>query len=161
MNNALEIVQNLDNVQTIMMTKQIYQDIFKAVPLNEVKQMVKDDESVALLNKLDTNMMKQYIDSKQSVDIARNMLLAFANDRDLSCLVINAWEEVKADDALMNETILALGLIANLTLFMATTELEFECKGVKVKKGRASADQIKAVLSPVAEFVKNILHGIM
>ena len=57
--------------------------------------------------------------------------------------------------------IISLGLIANLTLFMATTEFEFEIKGVKIKKKTASADQIKAIISPLTEYVKGMVSGII
>ena len=160
MQKALDIVQNLDDVQSVMMLKQIYKDIFKAIPFEEIKRSVGDDESVSLLGKLNTDMMKQNIDPEQSVDLTQKMLLYFAKDKNLAYLVIDAWEKVENDDSLMIGTIITLGIIANLTLFMATSELEFEFKGVKIKKGTASAEQIKAVLSPLTEFIKKIVPGI-
>ena len=159
MQKALKIIQNLDDVQSVKMLKQIYKDIFKAVPFEEMKRSAGDNDSVSLLSKLDTDMMQQNFDPEQSVDLTKKMLLVFAQDENLSGLVINAWEKIENDDSLMIEAIITLGLIANLTLFMATTELEFEIMGVKIKKGTASAEQIKAFISPLTEFVKKIAPG--
>lgn len=161
MQKALEIIQHLDDVQSVKMLKQIYKDIFKAVPVEEVKRITgnNNNEAVSLLNNLSDDMIKKNFDPEQSVDLTKKMLLAFAKDENLSWLVINAWEKVENDDSLMIEVIITLGLIANLTLFMATTELEFEIKGVKIKKGIANAEQIKAVLSPLTDFVKGIALG--
>jgi hypothetical protein len=159
MQKAFEIIQNLDDVQSVKMLKQIYKDIFKAIPFDEVKRSAGDNESVSLLCNLDTDMMRHNFEPEQSVDLTKNMLLAFAEDENLFWLVINAWEKIENDDSLMIETIITLGLIANLTLFMATTEAEFEIKGVKIKKGIANAEQIKAVLSPLVELIKRIVPG--
>ena len=159
MQKALEIVQNLSDVQSVKMLKQIYKDIFKAVPIDEVKRRAEDNESVALLSNLSVDKMKESIDPEQSVALTRNMLLAIAQDENLSWSVISAWEKVENDDSLMIGTIITLGLIANLTLFMATTEAEFEIKGVKIKKAAANAEQIKAVVSPLIEFVKKAALG--
>lgn len=161
MKKALEIIQNLDDVQSVMMLKQIFKDIFKAIPYEEIKQNLGDNDSVNMLTKLNPDNMQQNFDSEQSVKLTKNMLLAFAEDKNLSWLVINAWEEVEKDDSLMIGAIISLGLIANLTLFMATTEFEFEIKGVKIKKKTASADQIKAIISPLTEYVKGMVSGII
>jgi len=159
MQKPLEIIQNLDNVQSVIMLKQIYQDIFKAIPYEEVKRSVGDNEAIFLLSKLDSNMMKQKFDSEQSLDLTKKMLMGFAQDENLSWLVINAWEKIENDDSMMIDVIISLGLIANLTLFMATTEMEFEIKGVKIKKKAASAEQIKALMEPLTEFLKKIVPG--
>lgn len=156
MQKVFEIIENLDDVQSVKILKQIYKDIFKAIPFDEVKRSAGNNQSVSLLCNLDTDMMRQNFEPEQSLDFTKKMLLAFAGDENLSWLVINAWEKVENDDSLMIETIITLGLIANLTLFMATTELEFEIKGVKIKKEKASPEQIKAVISPITEFVKRI-----
>ncbi len=159
MKKALDIVQNLDDVQAVMMLKYIYQDIFRAVPFEEVKQNVQDRETISQIDKLSTDVMKQSIDAEQSVELTRNMLLCFAKDENLSNLVTDAWERVYNDDSLIIETIITVGLIANLTLFMATTEVEFEFKGIKIKKMSASGEQIKAVLNPLTELIKKIVPG--
>ena len=159
MKKALDIVQDIDDVQAVMMLKQIYQDIFTVIPLKEIKQNVEYQGSVSMLKDLDIDIMKQNIDPEQSVELTRKVLKGFALDKDLSNLVIHNWEKIEKDDSLMIETIITLGLLANLTLFMATTELEFEFKGIKIKKKGANAKQIKAVLSPLTELIKKIVPG--
>jgi predicted nucleic acid-binding protein len=157
MKKALDIVQNLDDVQAVMMLKQIYQDIFTKISLKEINQHIDNQESVSMLKNLDVDDLKQNIDPEQSVELTRKVLLGFASDENLSDLILHNWEKIEKDDSLMIETIVTLGLLANLTLFMATTELEFECKGIKFKKKGANADQIKAVLSPLTELIKKIV----
>lgn len=159
MSEALDIVCNLDDVQATMMLKQIYQDVFKAVPLEHVKQRVEYKGCLAMLQDIGTDVLKQNIDPEQSVALTRKVLKGLALDRDLSGLIMDSWERVKKDDSLVVETIITLGLIANLTLLMATTELKFEIRGIKVNKKGASAEQIKAVLSPLIELVKKITPG--
>lgn len=161
MGKALDIVKNLDDVQAVKMLKQIYRDIFKSIPYEKIKQNVEGKESVSILRKLDPDIMKQNIDPDHSVELTRNMLLCFAGDKNLSALVIDAWKKVENDDELMIGMIITLGIIVNLTLFMATSEVEFEFKGAKIKKGTANADQIKAVLSPLTELIKKIVPGIV
>ena len=104
-------------------------------------------------------IMKQNIDPEQSVELTRKVLLGFASDDNLSDFILHNWEKIEKDDSLMIETIVTLGILANLTLFMVTTELEFEFKGIKIKKKGANADQIKAVLSPLTELIKKIVPG--
>ncbi len=116
-------------------------------------------EEISILKDLDIDIMKQNIDPEQSVELARKLLTGFALDKDLSNLIIHNWEKIEKDDSLMIETIITLGILANLTLFMATTELEFEFKGIKIKKKGANAEQIKAVLSPLTELIKKIVPG--
>jgi predicted nucleic acid-binding protein len=136
MKKALDIVQNIDDVQAVMMLKQIYQDIFTKISLKEINQHIDNQESVSMLKNLDVDDLKQNIDPEQSVELTRKVLLGFASDENLSDLILHNWEKIEKDDSLMIETIVTLGLLANLTLFMATTELEFECKGIKFKKKR-------------------------
>ena len=61
MNKALEIVEKLNDVQAVMMLKQIYQDIFTAIPLEDIKQNIEYQESVSMLKDLDLDIMKQNI----------------------------------------------------------------------------------------------------
>lgn len=160
MQEAVEIVQKLNDVQSVMMLEHIYKDIFSTFSYEEIQQNVKDNSSVSMLGKIDNDTLKQTIEPEQSVELTRKMLVCIANDPTLSCFVTNAWEEVEKDDSLMIGTIITLGIIANLTLFMATSELEFEYKGIKYKKTAATGEQIKAVLSPVTELVKKWVPGI-
>ena len=51
-------------------------------------------------------------------------------------------------DELFVETILTAGFVAGMLLVLATTDIEFQVKGVKFKKHPATAEQIKAVTEP-------------
>jgi hypothetical protein len=85
-----------------------------------------------------------------SVDISRRLLLTLASDPATAPLVEEAWQEVEDDDSLFIEAIVALGLIANLTLFMATTRVKFKIGKLQIEKGAADVEMIKAALRPLS-----------
>lgn len=154
---ANQIVDNLSEVQTVKLASHLYQSIYKAVPYKTVTEsLVTNIDEVAYIRGLDKETKKHRLDSGQSVEAAKLLLSSFANDDTLAPVLINAWEEVKQDDSLFIEAIIAVGLLANLTLFMASSEIEMEIGGVKIKKGKPSLDVLKAVLEPITELIKRI-----
>ena len=54
--------------------------------------------------------------------------------------------------------ILAVGLVASMMLLVSTTEIELEFKGVKIKKGKATAEQIKAIAEPLFKAIGKIAN---
>lgn len=161
MQKAIAIVEKLSDVQTVSLLKQIELMLSKAIPPGAVEAHLPEDlEGVSLLRKLSPATKASKADPTVSVTIAKGMLRAMAADDNLAPLVVRAWDEVKSDDSLFVGAAIAVGLMANLALFLVTTELEFEVKNLKIKKGKASAEVIREVLRPLTEFVKKIGRGL-
>ena len=72
--------------------------------------------------------------------------------------IIKMWEEYEPQE-LFVEAILAVGLVASSLLLMATTEIELEFKGIIIKKGRATPEQIKAIAEPMFNAIARIAVG--
>jgi len=154
MQTAVEIVQTLDSVQAVSLLKRLNQIIFGAVTYQEIQDHLPAGiDELKLLENLDVQAKKQYLDPKTSVELSRQLLMEFARDEALAPVVIKAWDDIREDDSLFIETIIALGLIANLTLFMATTDLEFTVGQLRIKKPPAPPALVKAVLNPLSIFV--------
>jgi hypothetical protein len=157
MKEAVAIIENLTNVQAISLLRQLNRNLFTAVPYKDVQENLdKELEEIELLKTLDLETKKQNLDSKSSVEITKFILMAFAKDIDFAPALVQAWDEIKDDDALFIETIVAVGLIVNLTIFMATSEIEFKIGNLKLKKGKADAGILKEIMKPVVEIIKRI-----
>ncbi|UWZ85249.1 hypothetical protein [Occallatibacter riparius] len=157
MQTAVEIVQRLDGVQSISLLKRLNQKLFGAVTYTEVQAHLPTGSSeLNILQNLDGQTKRESLDSNTSVELARQVLIAFACDKALAPVLVQAWEEIKSDDSLFVETIITLGLIANLTLFMATTQLEFKVGNLAIKKETANEGLVTAVLNPLKVLVSKV-----
>lgn len=144
--NAEQIVDGLNDVQVVAMVKRIGANLAGALPRERLTAAPEVANDVAVLTGADPRTM---LDPVVSVQASRRLLEALAADPGTAALILQAWAEVEQDDSLFIETIVALGLIANLTLFLATSDIKVKVKGIEIKKSRASADVIRAVLEPI------------
>ena len=154
MQDTVTLVNNLSDVQAVNLLKQLNQTVYKNIPYNKVVAQLPDQEDVTFIRDLDIESKKQPLDEAASIEATRHVLMSFAQDKQIAPLLETAWEKIKDDDSLLIDVIVAVGLLANLTLFMATTEIEFKVGGLTIKKGTASEGAIKAILSPVSELIK-------
>ncbi|MGA1840192.1 MAG: hypothetical protein ACMUIU_06155 [bacterium] len=159
MQEAVAIVENLTDVQAISLLKKLYRDLFKTVPYQEMLKSLADGvEEVDYLQNLDVNMKKQNLSPEKSVEATKHVLLTFAQNEDFAPLLVQIWEEIKNDDSLFIEVIITVGLIVNLTLFMAS-EIELNVGGLTIKKGKVSNEKLKTIMEPVTELIKRIPTG--
>jgi hypothetical protein len=157
MDKAITLVKGLSDLQTISLLKQLYGDIFKAVPFNEIEAHLPPDmEEIKILFAIDREVKKKNLASSDSVEGAQKILMAFAQDENLAPILMQAWNEIKDDDSLFIEAIIAVGLLANLTIFIASSDIEFNIGKLKVKKHKTNANVVKEVLKPVIELIKKI-----
>jgi hypothetical protein len=90
------------------------------------------------------------------VTLGRQLLRSFASDPALAPLAGEVVDAVRADDSLFIEAALALGVLVNLTMFMASSELTFQSGGLTIKKGPVTAEVVKAIVEPVTELIKKL-----
>jgi hypothetical protein len=154
MRQAKKIVESIDDVQAVSLLKKLNRTVFEAVQFDDLKKNIISIDGIDQIGSLTLEQKKTNLDSDQSGMLTRNILTAFANDSQLAPLLVQCWEEIENDDAMFVEAVIALGLVANLTLFLATTNLKVKFKNVDIEKKAADPDIIREVLTPITEFVK-------
>jgi hypothetical protein len=154
MRQAKKIVESIDDVQAVSLLKKLNRTVFEAVQFDDLKKNIISIDGIDQIGSLTLEQKKTNLDSDQSGMLTRNILTAFANDAQLAPLLVQCWEEIENDDAMFVEAVIALGLVANLTLFLATTNLKVKFKNVDIEKKAADPDIIREVLTPITEFVK-------
>jgi hypothetical protein len=156
---AMEIVNNMSDVEVVRFLehfgKQLFEGTTPEVVMNSVTPELKDLAELKKIDALDGETRKRRLEPTDSARIARVTLEQMAQDDGLSDALVKSWEEYDPQE-LFVEMILAVGLVASMILLVSTTEIELEFKGVKIKKGKATADQIKAIAEPLFKAVGQI-----
>lgn len=148
MPNTVQVVSKLSDIQVIKMVKQIEETIADAISPDELEEHA-DPGALKEVKGATAGDAEQLLPPAVSLDVSRRVLLALASDPATAPLVEQAWAVVEEDDSLFIEAIIALGLIANLTLFMATTKVKFKVGTLEIDKGDANVEMIKAALQPL------------
>lgn len=148
MPNTVQIVSRLSDIQVIKMVKQIEETIADAISPDELEEHA-DPGALKEVKSATAGDAEQLLPAAVSLDVSRRVLLALASDQATAPLVEQAWVVVEEDDSLFIEAIIALGLIANLTLFMATTRVKFKVGALEIDKGDANVEMIRAALQPL------------
>jgi len=157
MENAVELIHSLSDVQAVSLLQRLNKDFYSAVPYGDVQRAAIPEARASL--EVDAQTRKQSLSPEASVQAARMLLTALARDPDLAPAVVQAWDDVREDHKLFVETVLAVGLVVNLTMFMATSEMEFKIGKLRVKKKTASAKLIKELVAPLTELMKKFTPG--
>ena len=152
--SAQEIVQNLNDNQAVMMANKINDKIFSNVEFDIIERGIKDDNVGKTLLGLSDDQLKIELNANISVDLSREILESMAKDENLSMLITDVWREVQEDDSMFVGTAIAIGLIANLTLFMISSEFELEIGGVKLRKHTIDTEAVKAIMEPITEAIR-------
>lgn len=156
---AIKIVSNMSDVQAVHFLEHFGKQLFEGTTPEAVKNGVtpglKDLAELRQLDTLDGETRQRRLEPKDSALIARVTLQQMAQDDGLSDALVKSWEEYDPQE-LFVETILAVGLVASMMLLVSCTEVEFEFKGIKIKKGQATAEQIKAIAEPLFRAVGRI-----
>ncbi|UCD58292.1 MAG: hypothetical protein JSV16_04030 [Candidatus Hydrogenedentota bacterium] len=152
--SARETVESMSDVESVRFLTHFAREMFKQTDrfaiLNSVSGDVAALEEIRRVRSLDDSERKARFGPQDSARMARRILEVLADDEVMAPVVEEVWETYRPDE-LFVETILSAGLVAGLLLFVATTDLEGEVMGIRFRKGRASAEQIRAIAEPFFE----------
>ena len=158
------IVRDLTDSQVVGVVKEFFSEVFTQIPYEEVRLNSETVANLDSLVRLDGETLECPLSAAESARLGRLVLERFARDPELSPLVDKACEKVKSSDEMFVDVLLALGLIVNLTLLVATTEVQVkkESDGTttwKLTKKKASPELVKAVIDPVVGAAKSFGLG--
>lgn len=159
MQTTLDIVHSLSDSQVVEVVKELFNAVYTQVPYNEVRNNSEAVAEVDPLVSLDNEALKYELSATESARLGRLVLEQYARDPELAPFVQQAWDKVQNSDNLVVGVILALGLVVNLTLLVATTEVQVQ-KGAdgtttwKLVKREAKPELVEAVVNPVVQAVK-------
>jgi len=164
MTSTEDIVRGLSDTQVAAVVEELFNDVYTEIPYEEVRSNAVAVAAVGPLTDLDGETMRAELSPAESVRLGRLVLEQYARDPALSPLVRKACERVAGSDDLFVSVILAVGLVANLALLVATTEVEAQTADDgtvkwKITKKQASADVIKAIVEPIAKAAKSVVAG--
>ncbi len=151
MTTAQQIVSNLDDNQAILMVNKINDRIYAAVDYSTIEQSAKGDDLGNALLEISDDQMNARMDADDSVAVARRFLDSIARDESLSYLVIDAWEEVQNEDSMFVGTVIAVGLVVNLTLFMISSKIKIDLGNVTIEKDKVDTEAVKAIMEPLSK----------
>ena len=78
-------------------------------------------------------------------------------DDSIAPALVSAWQNYKSEsDELFVETVLAAGFVAAVLMFMATTEVEGQVKGVKFRKIAATPELVQAIIKPFLDILAKL-----
>ncbi|MCH9027950.1 MAG: hypothetical protein IIA05_12700 [Proteobacteria bacterium] len=159
MQTTQELIQALSDSQVIEVTKELFNIVYKQVSYAEVRSNSERVAEVDALVTLDSESLKQEMSAAESVHFGRLVLKEYAGNPELAPFVRQAWEKVESSDDLIVGVILALGVVINLTLLMATTSVKMkkDASGTvtwDIGKKQAGLELVKAVINPLVDVAK-------
>ena len=152
MGDTLAAINELTDVQVVAAIRRLSRRVFSELPFDAVKAAT----SAGDLTRVPEALAAVKLDADTSLVMGRQLLRTFAADPSVAPLVSEVVEEVRHDDSLFIEAAIALGVLVNLTMFMASSELTFQAGGLTIKKGPVTADIIKAIVEPITELVRKM-----
>jgi hypothetical protein len=164
METTLEIVRDLSDSQVVGVMKELFNLVYKDIPYDSVRANSEAVAEVAPLASLDGEHLDRDLSAEDSAQLGRLVLEEYANNPDLEPFVRQASEDVRGSDKLVVGVILALGVVVNLTLLVATTS----ARVVKATDGsiswsmtktKAKPELVEKVVAPVVEAVKTRCLG--
>jgi hypothetical protein len=126
------------------------------VPLEQIRGAGAGQAGVAALLQLDASALSRTLSEDASLRLGRMLLAKLAADASLAPLVDEAIDAAEGAEDMVIGVILALGLVVNLTLLVATTRVK-AAKNAKgevtwsVEKKPADTELVKTVVDPVAK----------
>lgn len=150
---TVETVMGLSDTEVVAVAKEFFGQVYRQVPYKDVLANAQSMAEVSTLAGLDNGVLQQDMSPEDSVRYGRYLLEEFARDDSLASVVDEACQTVRESDDLVIGVILAVGLVANLTLLAATTRVEIS-KGTdgqiawKVVKKNASAKLVEKIINP-------------
>lgn len=155
MHEAVQLVDSLSDVQAMSLIKELYRNIYRNVNYTEVTENLSaGGPAIDVLKNSNNQVKKSNLGTEDSVLVTRRILLAFAQDEQLAPVLINTWDDIKDNDDLFVETILALGLVVNLTLFLASSDIKYKDGRFSFHKKEVKPEALKTVVEPITELVR-------
>ena len=151
MTTTQDIVKNLNDNQAILMVSKIHDRIFSAVDFSTIEDNVRGNDTGNALLGLNDDQLDIGLEAYISVELARKFLESISGDENLSRIVTDAWEQVENDDSMFVGTVLAVGLMVNLTLFMISSNIEIDLGKLKITKGTVDTEAVKAIMEPISK----------
>jgi hypothetical protein len=160
MQNTLKHVHDLSDSQVVEAVKELFNIVYTRVPYKQIKDNSEAVAEVAQLASLDDEVMKHELSAVDSARFGRLVLEQYARDPELAPFVEQAWDKTQGSDNLIIDVILALGLVVNLTLLVATTRVQVQ-RGTDGKtswtlgKKEAEPELVRAVVNPLVKVAKS------
>lgn len=163
MQSTLELIDSLSDSEVVRVAKELFGVVYTQVPYSHVRDNSPGVPEIDLLSSLNRETMKQELSPMDSARFGRLLLEQFARDPGLAPLVQQACEKVHASDNLILDLVLTVGVIANLTLLVATTKVKVQKESdgkttVLIDKGRAGTGELKAVLETIVQPLFKLLR---
>lgn len=162
METTLDIVRDLSDAQVVGVMKELFNLVYKEIPYDSVRANSEAVAEVAQLAHLDSEHLGMDLSAAESAQLGRLVLEEYATNPDLEPFVRQATDQVRGSDKLIVGVILALGVIVNLTLLVATTSARVVkaadgSTSWSVTKTKAKPELVERVVAPVVEAVKAFL----
>jgi hypothetical protein len=164
MQTTLELVHDLSDSQVIEVAKELFNTVYANVPFDQVRKNSEGAVDVGELVALNDEVKQQDLSPTDSARFGRLVLEQYARDPELGPLVHQAWNKVESSDELIVDVLLALGLVVNLTLLVATTKIELQNLPDgkirwKIVKRDAPPELVGSVLKPLAKLASRLGVG--
>ncbi len=162
--NALEIVNDLSDLDAVRFVQFLGGEIFEGITGKEVianiPQSFHSIPGLKELQNLQPDQKKMDLPPQKSIKIARDLLSYFAQDEALGPILETLWEKYKNEsDELFIGAVLASGFVAGMILLAATTEIEGKIGNIKFKKKVASPEIVEALAKAAFDSLRQILTG--
>ena len=154
-----ELVRSMSDTEVVEVAKELFEIVYTDVSYDDVKDTSASVPQLKPLASLDDDALQAELTPDDSASLTRALLGQFAADPNLSPLVDEAWKRVRGGDNMIVDVIVAVGLIANLTLFVATTTGMVQ-KGADGKiiwsfgKKEAGPDLVQKVIDPLVKLAR-------
>lgn len=155
MEDTLERVRNLSDVEIVQVARTLFTDLFANIAYDQVRSTARDLADLDPLVALTPDALQRELSAADSAELGRLVVEHCAQSPELEPAVREACDKVSSSDDMVVGVLLAVGLVVNLTLLVATTEVSIEQGGDgkrswKVKKRTAPPSWIKAIINPIA-----------
>jgi hypothetical protein len=153
----IDRIQQLDDHTAIRILEHFAGQVFEGletpvdVMVDGVVPEVKNTEFFNYALNLTETEQSQPLTTQQSAEVARMLLMYFAPDPVLGPALTLTFNEYK-DDQLMVGAILATGVAVSMIIVAATTQLDGQIGGMRIKKGAATPKQIEALSKLIPSF---------
>jgi hypothetical protein len=118
-----ERIEGLSDQQVVEVTQELFNVVYTQVPFDVVRNNSEGVAEVDSFVSLKAEHLKQEVSAAEAAHFGRLVLHEYASNPELAPFVQQALEKVENSDDLIVGTLLAVGIIVNLTLLVATTSV--------------------------------------
>ena len=156
MDESLEMVNKLSDTETVMAAKEFYETAFDKIDFKDVKENSAGFSDLQDLLNIDKSKRKVQMSPSDTIELSRMILQIFAADTGYAPAIKEICENVKNRDDLLIGAVVAVGLIVNLTLLLASTSIiiEKDSEGKvtwKIEKSKSPIEAVKAAIGAISK----------